>query len=107
VKKTLNILKEALPIIIMIGLIPLMANDYLLTLAYIVIIVIFFSIKRQRNDILIFLFGFCVMIISEYFFISTGVETFVRQSLFGIMPLWLPFLWGYAFVAIKRSVLIL
>lgn len=106
-KKTLNILKEALPIIIMIGLIPLMANDYLLTLAYIVIIVIFFSIKRQRNDILIFLFGFCVMIISEYFFISTGVETFVRQSLFGIMPLWLPFLWGYAFVAIKRSVLIL
>ncbi len=47
------------------------------------------------------------MIASEYVFCSTGVETFVRNSLFGLMPIWLPFLWGYGFIAIKRSVLIL
>ena len=47
------------------------------------------------------------MILSEAFFISTGVETFTRTSLLGIMPLWLPVLWGYAFVAIKRAILIL
>jgi len=35
------------------------------------------------------------------------VETFVRNSLFGLMPLWLPFLWGYGFVAIKRGIKIL
>jgi hypothetical protein len=107
VKKTLAIIKEALPVIIMIGLIPLIVNDYFLTLLYIIIIVISFSLKRQRNDLVIFIFGFCIMIVSEFFFINTGVENFNRLSLFGIMPLWLPFLWGYAFVAIKRSVLIL
>jgi hypothetical protein len=47
------------------------------------------------------------MIFFEYLFISTGVETFNRNSLFGIMPLWLPLLWAYAFVAIKRSVILL
>ncbi len=41
---------------------------------------------------------------SEYFFISTGVETFIRNSLFGVMPLWLPILWGYGFIAIRRGV---
>lgn len=47
------------------------------------------------------------MIISEFFFVSTGVETFVRNTLFGIMPIWLPFLWGYGFVDIKRAIQIL
>jgi hypothetical protein len=48
-------------------------------------------------------FGFIFMTLSEYLFISTGVEVFERDSLFGLMPLWLPFLWGYGFVVIKRS----
>ena len=47
------------------------------------------------------------MIVSEYLFISTGVETFNRNSLFGLMPLWLPFLWGYAFVVMKRVIVVL
>ncbi|MCL5438769.1 MAG: hypothetical protein M1268_02135 [Patescibacteria group bacterium] len=64
-------------------------------------------IKFESKDILFFIFGFCVMVIFEYLFVSTGAETFSRNSLFGLMPLWLPFLWGYGFVAIKRSVNIL
>lgn len=47
------------------------------------------------------------MLISEYFFISTGVEIFLRHSLFGIMPVWLPVLWAYGFVVISRSLKIL
>jgi hypothetical protein len=44
------------------------------------------------------------MLISESIFISTGVEKFERNSLFGLMPIWLPFLWAYGFIAIKRAV---
>jgi hypothetical protein len=106
-KKTLAIIKEAFPTIIMIGLIPFVLNDYVLTLLYVVIIIVAFSVKREKSDFPIFIFGFIAMIISEYIFISTGVETFIRHSLFGVMPLWLPFLWAYSFVAIKRSVIIL
>lgn len=107
-QKSLKIFLNSIPILIMIGLIPLVQNDYLLTVFYFLIIVVSLKlIKFKKNDITVLLFGFVIMIISEYIFISTGVETFVRKSLFGLMPLWLPFLWSYGFVAIKRSVEIL
>ena len=97
----------ALPIVFMIGLIPLIPNDYALTVIYSACIVALLFIKSEENDVTALLFGFVAISISEFFFVSTGVETFTRNSLFGIMPLWLPFLWGYAFVTIKRSLRIL
>jgi len=106
-QKICEILLNAIPILAMIGLIPFVTNDYLLTSLYIVIIIFSLSIKRTPKDYLILFFGFVTMIVFEYLFISTGVETFTRDSLFGLMPLWLPFLWAYGFVAIKRSVEIL
>ena len=105
--KISKIFVNAIPVLVMIGLIPLVQNDYLLTVIYIGIIAVALLLKRERNDLLFLVFGFFIMIISEYLFISTGVETFIRNSLFGLMPLWLPFLWAYGFVAIKRSVGIL
>jgi len=103
-KKVSNIFFNTVPVLVMIGLIPVVRNDYLLALLCIVIICISFLIKYEKNEAKIFLFGFAIMIVSECIFISTGVETFTRNSLFGLMPLWLPFLWGYGFVAIKRSI---
>jgi len=87
----------------MIGLIPLVRNDYILTGIYALIIVSTLTVKKDKNDLLVLVFGFFIMTASEYLFISTGVETFHRNSLFGLMPLWLPFLWAYGFVVIKRS----
>lgn len=106
-RKVFKIIKEAIPIIIMIWLIPFVVNDVSLTLFYLIIIFIAFVVKRQKNDFIIFTFGFVALSISEYFFIKTGVETFSRQSFLGVMPLWLPILWGYTFVAINRSIIIL
>ena len=105
--KVSKIFLNATPILLMIGLIPLVRNDYVLTGIYAAIIAVALLIKREKNDLLLLVFGFFIMIASEYLFISTGVETFQRNSLLGLMPLWLPFLWAYGFIAIKRSVLIL
>lgn len=102
-----KIFLNIIPILLMIVLIPAIKNDYLLTGFYLIIIVISLFIKFELKDILFLGFGFFIMIVMEYLFISTGVETFNRNSFFGIMPLWLPFLWAYGFVAIKRSVNIL
>jgi hypothetical protein len=99
-----GVLLNGIPILIMIGLIPVVADDYVLTALYAGIIAGAFVIKRTKNDLPVFVFGFVVMIVAESIFISTDVETFTRHSLFGLMPLWLPFLWGYSFVAIKRSI---
>ena len=106
--KIVKIFLNALPVLIMVGFIPIVKNDYWLALIYILIILIsFYLIRASRKDSIVFVFGLVSMIFFEYIFISTGVETFVRNSLFGIMPIWLPLLWGYGFVAIKRSVEIL
>jgi hypothetical protein len=103
-RKAKVIIVNAVPVVTMIGLIPFILNDYELALAYIAIAVIAFLVRRERHDFAAYLFGLFALTVSEYFFISTGVETFQRHSLLGIMPIWLPLLWAYAFVVIKRSV---
>lgn len=105
--KLFHIFLNSLPVIVMIALIPLVLNDYLLTSLYVLIIVASLSVKCTRDDLVVLGFGFIVMLTSEYLFIRTGVETFNRNTLWGLMPLWLPFLWAYGFVAIKRSAQIL
>ncbi len=105
--KILRIFLNSLPIILMILLIPFVKNDYFLTLLYIIIITTSLLIKYEKKDYLFFIFGLIIMTVSELFFISTGVETFNRNSLFGLMPIWLPFIWACAFVAIKRVIIIL
>ena len=107
IDKIINIILNTIPVLVMIGLIAVIQNDYLLAVLYIAIIFISFLVKKEKGDIFVFFFGFLVRILSEMVFISTGVETFIRNSLFGLMPLWLPFLWGYGFVAIKRGLKIL
>lgn len=102
--KLKTIVVNIMPILLMIGMIPIIKNDYMLTGLYIVIISVAFLIKYEKREYIYFLFGLFGMIVSELVFTSTKVEVFVRVSLFGLMPLWLPFLWAYAFVVIKRSI---
>ena len=105
--KILNIVVETIPIMLMIALVPFINNDYILSIIFIIIIAISLSIKYEKKDFTFLIFGLVALTISEYIFISTGVETFNRRTLFNIMPLWLPLLWAYAFVAIKRAINIL
>ena len=106
--KFIKIFLYSIPVLTMIALIPIVQNDYILTIIYIIISIISLSvIKAKKNDFLIFIFGFGIMIVSECLFIGTGVESFIRKSLFGLMPLWLPFLWAMGFVVISKSVKIL
>jgi|SRR3989344_3417706 len=104
VNKIIKILIQAMPILLMIILIPFIKNDYLLSIAFIVIISVSLLIKYEKRDYLFLIFGLIVMTITESIFIKTGVETFNRNTLFGIMPIWLPILWAYAFIAIKRGI---
>jgi len=103
-KKSTEIFYNALPILGMIGLVPLVRNDYVLAGICIAMIIGAFLVKRVRYDLVVFAVGFFTMILVEWLFISTGVETFNRNSLLGIMPIWLPVIWGYGFVSIKRLI---
>ncbi len=105
--KIRKIFLNSIPILVMVSLIPLISNDFMLMGVFGLVIVGSFFIKRGQNDWIIFIAGFCLMIFFEYIFILTGVEVFYRNTLFGIMPIWLPLLWAYGFVAIGRVVKIL
>ncbi len=91
-EKAKYIFLNAIPILIMVALIPLVQNDYVLSLIYVLIIFVSFSVKRGPKDISIFLAGFLLLAFSEAIFVSTGVETFTRRTLLDLMPAWLPFL---------------
>ena len=105
--KIYKIFLNCIPILAMVAMIPLIKNDYLLALAYLIVILTSFFIKIEKNEIKILVLGFLLMMFFEYAFIFTGVESFNRNSLFGVMPIWLPVLWAYGFVAIGRAVKIL
>lgn len=102
--KIVKIFVNVVPVLIMIGLIPFVQNDYVLTLLYVVIIAVALFVKYEKREWIFLLVGFFGMMVSEYIFTSTGVEIFVRDSLFGLIPIWLPFLWAYGFVAMKRAI---
>lgn len=55
----------------------------------------------MKNEYKVFIVGMVLMFLFGFIFISTGVETFTRNTLFG-MPIWLPILWGYGMVAGRR-----
>lgn len=98
---------EALPVLLMVLLIPFVSNDLTLTLIFSVVIIASFYVKLGKGDLTLFFSGLALMTLFEAIFVSTGVETFTRKSLFGMMPLWLPLIWGYGFVVIKRFVVML
>ena len=100
--KEIKILVYALTILTLIGLVPVIQNDYYLTFIYLMLILLFTFLKKEKADWLFITIGFFSSFLGEYFFITTGVETFSRNSLFGIMPLWLPFLWTFIFLSMKR-----
>lgn len=106
-KKYSGVILGVTTIVVMIALIPFVRDDIALAGIYTLLVVFSFLINYQHGDIFIFVACAVLLFISEYFFISTGVETFVRRSLLGVMPLWLPILWGYAFVAIRRFIVAL
>ena len=74
-RKAGKIFIQALPILLMIALIPYVENDYLLTAIYAGIILVALFLKRTHHDILIFCVGFVGMIVSEYFFVLSGYHS--------------------------------
>ncbi len=97
-----QIILYLLAIFVMIALVPFIVNDYVLTAVYLLFIVAALLLKKERVDYTSLALGLVSTTLGEYFFISTGVEQFSRTTLFGVIPLWLPFLWSFIFLSIKR-----
>lgn len=97
-----KIILELIPIIVLITVIPIAKNDFYILVSYIILIAVFLRLKYEKNEYKILIGGIVFMALFEYLFILTGVETFKNKTLFNIMPIWLPLLWGYGMIAMRR-----
>ena len=56
------------PIVVMIALIPIIKNDHLLAVVYLIIVAVSLFIKRDEKDFLVFFLGLVMLTISETIF---------------------------------------
>jgi len=61
------------------------------------------TLHPKKHDLLFFFFAFVIGPIGEIVAIHFGVWTYANPSFLGI-PIWLPLVWGLAFICIKRFI---
>lgn len=107
VSRIRKVILEALPIALMLAIVYVIQDELIISALFVFIIAVAFLVRYEKLDATALVLGVVIMTLSEIAFVGTGIETFRDTTLFGVMPVWLPLLWGYAFVAIKRSAFIL
>jgi hypothetical protein len=77
-------------------------NNLLLAVLYVLAIVVFLKIEYHRGDIHALIIGCIVGFAVEAIGTSVaGYQSFANPDFFGI-PMWLPIVWGYGFLFMKR-----
>ncbi|OGF89036.1 hypothetical protein A3I27_03395 [Candidatus Giovannonibacteria bacterium RIFCSPLOWO2_02_FULL_43_11b] len=106
--KVFNVFIETLPILFGILLSYLFwQNSLLLFMIYIVLSVVLILWHRDNSEFVIFIYGIIIGGLVEVIGTQvSGYQSFIEPDFLGI-PIWLPVVWGYGFVAMKRIGIIL
>jgi len=97
-----SILFQLIPLFLVLVIFFFTQKEFYVTLGIILMIGLSFFIEYNKNEWKVFLFG----IVLGFLFEIGGDLIYKAQywenaSLFGI-PIWLPLMWGYGFVFIRR-----
>lgn len=94
---------ETLPILFGILLSHLFwQNNVLLFIIYFVLTLGLIYVHKDKTELIIFAYGAVIGAIVEI--IGTrvsGYQSFIKPD-FGGIPMWLPIVWGYGFIAMER-----
>ncbi|MBI2665201.1 hypothetical protein HYX12_01100 [Candidatus Woesearchaeota archaeon] len=93
---------QLIPLFLVLAIFLITQNEVYVTLGIIILIGASFSIKYYQKEWKVLLFG----IVLGFLFEMGGDLVYKAQywesaSLFGI-PMWLPLMWGYGFIFIRR-----
>ena len=101
--KLKELLIQLIPLFIVFIIMIFVNSEILYTILIILLIIASFLIKYYPGEWKILVLGFLLAIIFEVVFglISYRLQHWEQDSLFGV-PYWLPFLWAYGFVYIRR-----
>lgn len=97
-----NIWFQLVPLFLVLLIFLITQNEWLVTLGIVVLICLSFAIKYTKNEwkvvVLGAVLGFLFEMAGDYIYQAQYWE---NASLFGI-PVWLPLMWGYGFIFIRR-----
>ena len=97
-----KILEQIWPLIIGLVFLWFVQNEIIIFIALSIVIGITFKISYQKNEFKWLIIGIIIGILLEiggdYFY---KLQIWTSGSFFGI-PIWLPILWGYVFVIVRR-----
>ena len=100
--KFLEILLQVFLLILGLVVIWIIRNEIIISFAIIILLLLSFKIRYYKKEGLLFLTGavtgFTLEIVSDLIY---KLQYWQEGSLFGI-PIWLPILWGYGFIFIRR-----
>lgn len=100
--KVILILKELIFILAGLIIFWVFKNEMLTTISVLVILLIYFKIKYVKGEWALFFFGTVLgMVLEIGGDLVLKLQYWEQASFFGI-PLWLPLLWGFAFVFMRR-----
>jgi len=82
-------------------------NSFLLFAIYIILSVVLILWRGDNSEFAIFIYGIIIGGLVEVLGTQvSGYQSFAEPDFLGI-PIWLPIVWGYGFVAMKRIGIIL
>ena len=101
--KLTKVFIETLPILFGILLSYLFWKDnVLLFIIYLVLTLGLIYFHKDKTEFVIFAYGILIGVIVEVIGTQiSGYQSFTKPN-FGGIPMWLPIVWGYGFVAMKR-----
>ena len=101
--KIVKVFIETLPILFGILLSYLFwQNNFLLLAIYLILTVVLILWRGDNTEFAIFAYGIIIGGIVEIIGTEvSGYQSFTNPNFFGV-PIWLPIVWGYGFVAMKR-----
>ena len=77
-------------------------NNFLLCGIYIALAGILIYLHKDKTELAIFIYGIIIGTLVETVGTKiSGYQSFAQPDFSGI-PVWLPFAWGYGFIAMKR-----
>ena len=104
---TKKIILELVPIaLIMIFVFLFYLNNLILTLLILAVIIVSLLVNFQKHEVWIMIIGTPIIMIIEYLLVRSGAESFSNPVVFGL-PIWLPFIWAYGLVVMKRIAMFL
>jgi len=97
-----KVIKEFLPWILALFLVPVLKNELIVTLSCIGLIFLGFYLHQKKGEIKFFIIGILFGLVVEFGGdLVYKLQYWEQGSLFGI-PLWLPLYWGICFILIHR-----